>query len=101
MSTQHLRRERPLSGIKRNLSEGGVRAPLIARRPGTVRVGTTERHIPLTDLLPTFAQLGGTPTPGDIDGMSVIPLFTGPNVQRHDHLYRMRNDPYISSLYCP
>ncbi|MEW2811185.1 sulfatase-like hydrolase/transferase [Streptomyces massasporeus] len=88
----------PLRGIKRNLYEGGVRVPLIARQPGKVRVGTTDRPTPLTDLLPTFAQLGGAPAPRDIDGISVAPLLTGPTVQWHDHLYWMRNDPYTTSL---
>ncbi|MFJ1787056.1 sulfatase-like hydrolase/transferase [Streptomyces anulatus] len=88
----------PLRGIKRNLYEGGVRVPLIAWQPGTVRVGTTDRPTPLTDLLPTFAQLGGAPAPRDIDGISVVSLLGSTTAQWHDHLYWTRNDPYSSPL---
>ncbi|MFD5340659.1 sulfatase-like hydrolase/transferase [Streptomyces hawaiiensis] len=88
----------PLRGIKRNLYEGGVRVPLIAWQPGKVRVGSTDRPTPLTDLLPTFAQLAGAPAPSDIDGISVVSLLSSTSSQWHNHLYWMRNDPYSSTL---
>ncbi|MGI5193501.1 sulfatase-like hydrolase/transferase [Streptomyces sp. CA-288835] len=82
-----------LRGIKRNLYEGGIRVPLIAWSPKRVRSGVTDRPTPLTDLLPTLAELAGAPAPADVDGLSIAPLLRGgaDAVARHDHLYFYRN----------
>ncbi|MGW5636343.1 sulfatase-like hydrolase/transferase [Streptomyces sp. NPDC003832] len=82
----------PLRGCKRNLYEVGIGVPLIARSPGRVRPGTTDRPTPLTDLLPTLADLAGASAPTDLDGLSLAPLprDTGP-AARHDDLYFYRN----------
>ncbi|MFE2015539.1 sulfatase-like hydrolase/transferase [Streptomyces sp. NPDC059491] len=83
----------PLRGYKRNLYEGGVRVPLIAWGPGRVRPGTSDRPTPLTDLLPTLAELGGAPAPSDVDGLSAAPLLTGGGTAAlHDHLYWFRDE---------
>ncbi|WP_067278567.1 sulfatase-like hydrolase/transferase [Streptomyces jeddahensis] len=85
----------PLRGYKRNLYEGGIRTPLIAWGPGRIAAGTTDRPTPLTDLLPTLADLAGAPAPTDVDGLSVAPLLTGDAgaAARHDALYFYRHDP--------
>ncbi|MER5179527.1 sulfatase-like hydrolase/transferase [Streptomyces sp. NPDC002896] len=85
----------PLRGYKRNLYEGGIRTPLIAWGPGRIAAGTTDRPTPLTDLLPTLADLAGAPAPTDIDGLSAAPLLTGDAkaAARHDALYFYRHDP--------
>ncbi len=62
----------PLRGYKRNLYEGGVRIPLIAWGPGRVPRGTSDRPTPLTDVLPTLAELAGAPAPADVDGLSCV-----------------------------
>ncbi|MFD8146411.1 sulfatase-like hydrolase/transferase [Streptomyces sp. NPDC059708] len=83
----------PLRGYKRNLYEGGVRIPLIAWGPGRVRQGTTDRPTPLTDVLPTLAELAGAPAPADVDGLSAAPLLAGsPDAARHGHLYWFRDE---------
>ncbi|MFF8806254.1 sulfatase-like hydrolase/transferase [Streptomyces omiyaensis] len=84
----------PLRGYKRNLYEGGIRVPLIAWGPGRVTPGTSDRPTPLTDLLPTLAELGGAPAPADVDGLSAAPLLTGgaTPAARHDHLYWYRDE---------
>ncbi|MFH8577032.1 sulfatase-like hydrolase/transferase [Streptomyces zaomyceticus] len=88
----------PLRGYKRNLYEGGVRVPLIAWGPGRVRPGTSDRPTPLTDLLPTLADLGGAPAPSDVDGLSVAPLLTGgAPAARHDHLYWFRDERGVTA----
>ncbi|MFD7818115.1 sulfatase-like hydrolase/transferase [Streptomyces sp. NPDC059785] len=83
----------PLRGYKRNLYEGGIRVPLIAWSPESVPSGTTDRPTPLTDLLPTLADLAGAPAPSDLDGLSLAPLLRGATADtaRHDHLYFYRN----------
>lgn len=82
----------PLRGTKRDLTEGGIRVPLIARWPGHVPAGTTSDFVGyFADVLPTFAELAGAgdQTPTDIDGVSFVPtLFGKPDEQkRHDYLY--------------
>ncbi|MFE0650381.1 sulfatase-like hydrolase/transferase [Streptomyces sp. NPDC059534] len=88
----------PLRGYKRNLYEGGVRVPLIAWGPGRVLPGTSDRPTPLTDLLPTLAELGGAPAPSDVDGLSAAPLLTGgAATAHHDHLYWYRDERGVTS----
>ncbi|MFE6910752.1 sulfatase-like hydrolase/transferase [Streptomyces erythrochromogenes] len=88
----------PLRSYKRNLYEGGVRVPLIAWAPGRIGAGTSDRPTPLTDVLPTLAELGGAPAPTDIDGLSAAPLLAGsPNAARHNHLYWYRDERGVTS----
>ncbi|MFF6788185.1 sulfatase-like hydrolase/transferase [Streptomyces filamentosus] len=88
----------PLRGYKRNLYEGGVRVPLIAWGPGRVRRGTSDRPTPLTDVLPTLAELGGAPSPTDVDGLSAAPLLAGgTDAARHGHLYWFRDERGVTS----
>ncbi|MFB7513364.1 sulfatase-like hydrolase/transferase [Streptomyces sp. NPDC056144] len=90
----------PLRGYKRNLYEGGVRVPLVAWGPGRVLPGTSDRPTPLTDLLPTLAELGGAPAPTDVDGLSAAPLLTGgatAATATHDHLFWFRDERGVTS----
>jgi arylsulfatase A-like enzyme len=60
-----------LRGIKRDLYEGGIRVPLIARWPGTVPAGGVSDHVwAHWDMLPTLAELASARTPAGIDGVS-------------------------------
>nr|CAA9254989.1 Arylsulfatase [uncultured Armatimonadetes bacterium] len=80
----------PLRGIKRDLYEGGIRVPFLARWPGRVPAGTVSRHVGhFADVLPTLAELGGAKTPGSLDGISVAPTLLGQERRqaRHEHLY--------------
>ncbi|MFB7940983.1 sulfatase-like hydrolase/transferase [Streptomyces sp. NPDC056049] len=94
VNPDHFDANGPLRGYKRNLYEGGIRVPLIAWGPGRVLPGTSDRPTPLTDLLPTLAELGGAPAPADVDGLSAAPLLTGGAAvaARHDHLYWYRDE---------
>ncbi|MFJ6700697.1 sulfatase-like hydrolase/transferase [Streptomyces sp. NPDC091272] len=88
----------PLRGYKRNLYEGGIRVPLIAWSPGRIGKGTTDRPTPLTDVLPTLADLAGAPAPADIDGLSAAPLLAGTaDAARHNHLYWYRDERGVTS----
>jgi arylsulfatase A-like enzyme len=68
----------PLNGMKRFLTEGGIRVPTIARWPGTTRAGV-ENNAPFwfADFLPTFAYLGGAHEfiPPQLDGQSFASLL--------------------------
>lgn len=79
-----------LRGHKRDLYEGGIRAPLIARWPGKIAKGeTTDLISAHWDMLPTFCELAGIDTPQHTDGLSIVPTLTGNrNGQKnHDFLY--------------
>jgi arylsulfatase A-like enzyme len=78
----------PLRGTKRDLYEGGVRVPAIAWWPGTIAPGTTSDHIAASwDLLPTIADLTGTPTPEGLDGISFAPTLRGARADQREHKY--------------
>lgn len=76
----------PLRGMKRDLYEGGIRVPLIARWPGTIEQGIASDHLSASwDILPTFAELGGAETPAGIDGVSMVPTLIGQSSQQDQH----------------
>jgi arylsulfatase A len=77
-----------LRGIKRDLYEGGIRVPLIARWTGTIPAGRVSDH-PWAhwDLLPTLAELAGTSTPRRIDGLSMSRVLRGGAQPGHPFMY--------------
>ena len=82
----------PLTGIKRSLTEGGIRVPTIAWWPEKIKPGSTSDFIGcFQDIMPTFADLSGAKRssyPEDIDGISFAPTLTGRGKQqKHDFLY--------------
>lgn len=78
-----------LRGHKRDLYEGGIRMPCIARWPGTIKAGSSSALLgAFWDFMPTFAQMAGLPPPAGIDGLSILPTLTGHGRQeQHDYLY--------------
>lgn len=79
----------PLKGHKRDLYEGGIRAPLIARWPGRIQAGSTSDHISAHwDMLPTFCEIAGVDAP-KCDGISMVRELTGQSSQqaKHEFLY--------------
>lgn len=77
----------PLCGYKRNLTEGGIRVPFIARWPKKVPSGeSSDEIISFQDMLPTFADLTGIHTPENIDGISVVKALMGGKI-KHPHPY--------------
>jgi len=67
----------PLRGIKRDLYEGGIRVPFIARWPGHVPAGqVTDQVAAFWDFLPTAAELAGAKAPPG-DGVSLVPTLLG------------------------
>ena len=64
-----------LRGMKRDLTEGGIRVPTIAWWPGTIKAGgADDAHWYFGDFMATLANLSGTKPPADIDSDS----FAGP-----------------------
>jgi uncharacterized sulfatase len=80
----------PFRGIKRDLTEGGIRVPFLARWPGRIAAGKVSEHVGyFADFLPTAAEIAGAPVPPGIDGISIVPELLGrPAEQRkHEFLY--------------
>jgi arylsulfatase A-like enzyme len=80
----------PLQGHKRDLYEGGIRVPMLARWPGKIKAGSSTNHISaFWDFLPTCCELVGIETPKDTDGISILPTLLGqPHKQKmHEFLY--------------
>jgi arylsulfatase A-like enzyme len=74
-------------GMKRDMYEGGVRTPFIARWPGVIKPNTFSGHIAaFWDVLPTFCDIAGVKKPENTDGISFLPAMLG-NVQTKTHNY--------------
>ena len=73
-----LRGNRPLSGAKGDLTEGGIRVPFIVRGPGVPQGQYCSVPTAGWDLLPTFYELAGgnEPLPDALDGVSIAAAFT-------------------------
>ncbi|KLI65072.1 hypothetical protein AAV99_00050 [Aurantiacibacter marinus] len=75
----------PFRGGKRDLTEGGIHMPLIARWPGTIRPGRVEDEpVMFADILPTLATLAGLPDAAeeiDANGMSLAELMMREDAQ--------------------
>ena len=77
-----------LRGRKRDLYEGGIRAPFIVRWPGKIKAGTTTNHLSaFWDFLPTACELAGCSLQEKTDGISFLPTLLGQPQQAHDYLY--------------
>jgi len=77
-----------LRGQKRDLYEGGIRVPMIAYWPGTIKPGQVSNHISaFWDVMPTVAEIAGVPAPQRTDGISFLPALLGKKQKQHDNLY--------------
>ena len=77
-----------LRGIKRDLYEGGIRVPMIARWTGTIPGGRVSPHVwAHWDMLPTLAQIAGAQPPKGVDGISMMAALRGQAQPTHPILY--------------
>jgi arylsulfatase A-like enzyme len=80
-----------LRGGKRDLYEGGIRVPFIARYPGKIAAGSQSGHISaFWDFLPTACKLASIePSNKNINGISFLSELMGDkeNQQKHAYLY--------------
>jgi arylsulfatase A-like enzyme len=80
----------PLRGIKRELFDGGIRVPFIARWPGQIQPGALSDHVGyFGDLFATVCGLTGQPMPSGLDSITFLPTLLGKasEQKRHDYLY--------------
>ncbi len=78
-----------LKGMKRSLTEGGIRVPMIARWPEKIAPGSVSNFVgSFQDVLPTLKELSGSPTMADTTGISFVPTLLGKGRQaQHEYLY--------------
>lgn len=79
----------PLKGIKRSLTDGGIRVPCIAWWPGTIEAGRESAHVAyFGDWMATAAELAGTEAPSGCDSISFVPTLKDQREQsKHEWLY--------------
>ena len=79
----------PFRGHKRDLTEGGIRVPLIVRWPARIKGGQVSDALSaFWDFFPTAADLAQSKPPLGLDGISLLPLLIGETqTNRHDSLY--------------
>ncbi|MEM7010716.1 MAG: arylsulfatase [Verrucomicrobiota bacterium] len=89
VNDEQFRTSGPLRGFKRDLTEGGIRVPFIARWPETIPAAAESTEvIAFQDLLPTFAELANAEIPENVDGISVVEALVGkPLSARRPFLY--------------
>jgi arylsulfatase A-like enzyme len=86
----------PFTGIKRSLTEGGIRVPCIAWGPDLIVSGKSTPHIAyFGDWMATAAELAGAVLPPELDSISFVPALRGavPAVGPHS------NQPSHEFLY--
>ena len=82
-------RNKPLTGHKRNLYEGGIRVPFAMRWKGRLPAGAVY-HSPINalDILPTALGAAGASIPANVDGVNLLPFLRGESVgDPHEYLY--------------
>lgn len=80
----------PLNGIKRSLTDGGIRVPMIAWWPSTIPTGSVSNHVAyFGDFMATAAELAGTQPPANCDSISFLPTLLGKTDEqaKHEFLY--------------
>jgi arylsulfatase A len=78
----------PLRGIKRDLYEGGIRVPGIARWTGTIPAGRVSDQVwAHWDVLPTLADIAGAKAPAGLDGLSMRRALRGEPQPSHPFMY--------------
>lgn len=78
-----------LKGFKRDLYEGGIRVPMIAKWPGKIKAGSKTDHISaFWDVYPTLGEIAGFESKEEMDGISFVPTLMGYESQvDHEYLY--------------
>lgn len=83
--TDYFHSAEPLRGHKQQMYEGGIRVPLIARRPGRIAAQTVS-DLPcyFADFLPTAAELARVKPASGLDGLSIVPTLVGAKTAGHE-----------------
>ncbi|MGN7986649.1 sulfatase-like hydrolase/transferase [Pedobacter sp. 22226] len=78
----------PFDGIKRDVLEGGMRMPVIARWTGHIPAHAIVNSPNISyDWMPTFLDAASLPAPAVSDGVSLLPSLTGKGSQKESMIY--------------
>lgn len=78
----------PFSGIKRSLTDGGIRVPMIAWWPGHITFGRVTDYVGyFGDWMATACDLSNTSLPDNRDSISFAPILSGKSQKSHEFLY--------------
>ncbi len=82
-------RNKPLTGHKRNLYEGGIRVPFAMRWKGRLPSGTVYRSpVSSLDILPTALAASKASIPSNVDGVNLLPFLHGESQgDPHEYLF--------------
>ena len=88
-----------LRGIKRQLYEGGLRAPMAVRWPGQIAAGRDSNFVwSMTDVFPTMCEIAQAPRPQQLDGTSVLPTILGKEQPALAPLYWEIHSPFQQAV---
>jgi N-acetylglucosamine-6-sulfatase len=93
-----------IKGDKRQLYEHDIRVPLIVRGPGVAAGKTMDATVLNIDIAPTICEIVMFESPTNMDGRSLLSLFTHPKQPwRDDFLvsYHGEGDPACGMWICP
>ena len=79
-----------LRGIKRDLYEGGIRVPFLARWPGKIAPGQVSKQVAyFGDVFATLGEVAGLQPPANLDSISFAPTLLGQAERqaKHEFLY--------------
>ncbi len=87
-------------GTKRDLTDGGIRVPGIARWKGRIQPGqVNSTPWAFWDFLPTACDLAGIPAPKGIDGVSIAPvLLEGKPVSREYFYWEFHEGGFAQAI---
>ena len=71
--------------VKTSPYEGGINVPFIIYGPG-ITPGISNSIVSIVDILPTISNILNIPY-DTIDGVSLMPVLSDPNVEVHDHIF--------------
>ncbi|MCR9293826.1 MAG: sulfatase-like hydrolase/transferase, partial [bacterium] len=78
----------PLRGFKRDLYEGGIRAPTIAWWPQRIAAGSiSDEPLAGYDWMATACELAGVEPSSQTDGISFVPTLLGKPQKSHEYLF--------------
>lgn len=85
---EHFQSYGPFDGEKRDVWEGGIRMPALARWPGRIPAGRVDQTpSQFHDWMATFADVAGVAVPALSDGVSLVPTLTGEGEREPSTVY--------------
>ncbi|MFN9721544.1 MAG: arylsulfatase [Planctomycetota bacterium] len=76
------------SGIKRSLTDGGIRVPMLAWWPGRIEPGRVSDHVGyFGDWMATACELSNSSLPDNRNSISFVPVLSGRSQKSHEFLY--------------